>query len=111
MARKPAPISGARLRHYPRLIMAAARNRGPFAIGILPLVLAAAAALAAGLAAPRALAQQERPLMLHTGASRTWDSNPLRAPEARSDRITTLSAGLRLDQPYAQQRFLLDVTG
>jgi exopolysaccharide biosynthesis operon protein EpsL len=104
-------------------------------IGTLPLVLATAAALAAGLAAAPASAQQERPqqerpqqerpqqerpqqerpqqerpLMFQVGGSLASDSNPLRQPAARADHVTTLYGGLRVEQAYAQQRFLLDVT-
>jgi len=69
-----------------------------------------AAALASALAAPPAAAQQDRPVMLHVGASVASQTNPLRQPEPRSDRLTILFAGLRIDQPYAQQRLVLDVT-
>ena len=64
---------------------------------------------------------QERPLMVLIGSSVTSDSNVFHLsasddPQAllgrpsKSDRISTTYAGLRLDKPYAQQRFLLDVT-
>ena len=49
--------------------------------------------------------------MLHVGGSLAWNTNPLRQPEALSDRISTLFLGLRVDRAYAQQRLLLDVTG
>jgi exopolysaccharide biosynthesis operon protein EpsL len=66
--------------------------------------------LGCALAAAHAAAQQDRPVMLHVGGSLASHTNPLRQPDARSDRITVLSAGLSVDQPYAQQRLLLDVT-
>jgi exopolysaccharide biosynthesis operon protein EpsL len=66
--------------------------------------------LAALLAASPALGQQDRPVMLLVGGSVASNSNPLRQPEAVSDRITTFFAGLRVDRAYAQQRLLLDVT-
>src|SRR5438874_1699956 len=73
---------------------------------------AAQAAMAAG---------QERPLMVLVGGSVTHDSNVFRLPQSadtqartgrptRSDRISSMYTGLRLDKPYAQQRFLLDLT-
>jgi exopolysaccharide biosynthesis operon protein EpsL len=65
---------------------------------------------AALLAAQSAFAQQDRPVMLHVGGSLAWNTNPLRQPEAVSDRISTLFLGLRVDRAYAQQRLLLDVT-
>src|SRR2546425_941976 len=52
------------------------------------------------------------------GASVTWDSNVFRlpdslaglAPNGKSDRISAMYVGLRIDKPYAQQRVLLDAT-
>jgi exopolysaccharide biosynthesis operon protein EpsL len=93
-----------------RLTIAAANNLETLLIGTLPLVFVAAAALAAGMAAAPASAQQERPIMVHLGGSVASDSNPLRQPAARADRVTTVYAGLRVDQSYAQQHFLLDIT-
>jgi exopolysaccharide biosynthesis operon protein EpsL len=60
--------------------------------------------------------------MFAVGGSMTWDTNVFRLPGSadaqsrlgtaeRSDRITSYYAGVRLDQPYGQQRFLLDLTG
>jgi exopolysaccharide biosynthesis operon protein EpsL len=66
--------------------------------------------LACALAAAPAAAQQDRPVMVQGGGSVAWNTNPLMQPAAVSDRITTFFAGLRVDQPYAQQRLLLDVT-
>jgi exopolysaccharide biosynthesis operon protein EpsL len=63
----------------------------------------------------------ERPVMAVAGGSVAWDSNVFRLPNsadaqsrlgrsAKSDRIGSAYAGVRVDQPYAQQRFRLDVT-
>jgi len=52
----------------------------------------------------------------HLGQQRVSPSR-LRRPAgpigkaAKSDRVSTTYAGLRVDKPYAQQRFLLDLTG
>jgi len=70
---------------------------------------------------PPTVAVQEHPVMVLIGSSVIWDSNVFHLPPsadpqallgrpAKSDRISTVYAGLRLDKPYAQQRFLLDVT-
>ena len=59
--------------------------------------------------------------MVLVGGSVTHDSNVFRLPQSadtqartgrptRSDRISSMYTGLRLDKPYAQQRFLLDLT-
>ena len=64
---------------------------------------------------------QERPLMVLIGSSVTSDSNvfhlsasddpqALLGKPSKSDRISTTYVGLRLDKPYAQQRFHLDIT-
>jgi len=77
------------------------------------LIIGLWCALAAAPAAAqqdRPAAQQDRPVMLHVGGSVAWNTNPLRQPEAVSDRITTFFAGLRVDRAYAQQRLLLDIT-
>jgi len=50
--------------------------------------------LAALLAASPALGQQERPVMLLVGGSVASNTNPLRQPEAVSDRITEESKKL-----------------
>ena len=89
---------------------------------------APALALACAFAAPPApgqqppvAAEQEHPVVVAVGSSVTWDSNIFRLPESadpqaqlgsstKSDRISTTYAGLRVDKPYAQQRFLLDAT-
>jgi exopolysaccharide biosynthesis operon protein EpsL len=71
---------------------------------------------------PPAVAVQEHPVMALIGSSVTWDSNVFHLPAsvdpqarlrrpAKSDRVSTTYAGLRVDKPYAQQRFLLDLTG
>jgi exopolysaccharide biosynthesis operon protein EpsL len=73
------------------------------------------------VAQPEAVAVQEHPVMVLIGSSVVWDSNVFHLPAsadsqallgrpAKSDRISTTYAGLRLDKPYAQQRFLLDLT-
>jgi exopolysaccharide biosynthesis operon protein EpsL len=60
--------------------------------------------------------------MFSVGVSSTWDSNLFRLPDnvdvaartggrdTRADRTDSLYAGFRIDQPYAQQRFLLSAT-
>ena len=71
---------------------------------------------------PPPVAVQEHPVMALIGSSLTWDSNVFHLPSsvdaqallgkpAKSDRISATYAGLRVDKPYAQQRFLLDLTG
>jgi len=66
------------------------------------------------------VAAQERPVTFIAGTSVTWDSNPLRLTDtddvqaltgksSRSDRIVSAYAGIRLDKPYAQQRFQAEV--
>jgi exopolysaccharide biosynthesis operon protein EpsL len=52
-----------------------------------------------------------RPLTLRLGSSLAWDSNIFRSPQARSETVSSGYAGVRVDQPYAQQRFRLDLTG
>jgi len=47
------------------------------------------------------------------GTSETWDSNIFRLNDSagpKSDRLNATYVGLRVDKPYAQQRFLLDIT-
>jgi exopolysaccharide biosynthesis operon protein EpsL len=76
------------------------------------MVAAVAAAAATVLALPAA-AQQEHPIMGVVGTSETWDSNIFRLNDSaapKSDRYNATYVGLRVDKPYAQQRFLLDVT-
>jgi exopolysaccharide biosynthesis operon protein EpsL len=60
--------------------------------------------------------------MFTVGATSTWDSNIFRLPDnadvappgggprTRGDRTDSLNLGFRIDQPYAQQRFLLEAT-
>lgn len=59
--------------------------------------------------------------MLRLGQAFAWDSNPFRLPESadpqallgqpeKSDYWSATTLGLRVDKPYAQQRFLADVT-
>jgi len=70
---------------------------------------------------PPPIAVQEHPVMALIGSSITWDSNVFHLPDsvdpqaqlgrpAKSDRISATYAGLRVDKPYAQQRFLLELT-
>src|SRR6266550_7672268 len=70
---------------------------------------------------PPPVAVQEHPVMALIGSSLTWDSNVFHLPSsvdaqallgkpAKSDRISATYAGLRVDKPYAQQRFLLELT-
>src|SRR5438105_2175720 len=51
----------------------------------------------------------DRPLALVAGSAVTHESNVFRLPQPTPDRLITSYVGLRLDQPYAQQRFQLDV--
>ncbi len=70
----------------------------------IPVMLLAAASPA------RAQGTDEVPgpvLALHAGAALERDSNILRAPDAVSDEIGVLSAGLRLDKRYSLQRLTL----
>jgi exopolysaccharide biosynthesis operon protein EpsL len=71
---------------------------------------------------PPPVAVQEHPVMALIGSSVTWDSNVFHLPDsvdpqaqlgrsAKSDRISATYVGLRVDKPYAQQRFLLELTG
>jgi len=71
---------------------------------------------------PPPVAVQDHPVMALIGSSVTWDSNVFHLPasvdpqaqlgrSAKSDRISATYAGLRVDKAYAQQRFLLDLTG
>src|SRR5438552_4705003 len=70
---------------------------------------------------PPPVAVQEHPVMALIGRSVTWDSNVFHLPDsvdpqaqlgrpAKSDRIGATYAGLRVDKPYAQQRFLFELT-
>jgi exopolysaccharide biosynthesis operon protein EpsL len=74
----------------------------------------------ASLALPAA-AQQERPVMAVVGGSVSWNSNVFSLPDSadpqtrlgrpsKSDRILSHYAGVRVDKPYALQRFVLDAT-
>jgi hypothetical protein len=47
--------------------------------------------------------------MVQAGASLASNTNPLRQSEPHSDRISVVYAGLRVNQPFARQRLLLDV--
>ena len=70
---------------------------------------------------PPPVAGQEHPVMALIGSSVTWDNNVFHLPSSvdpqallgkptKSDRISATYAGLRVDKPYAQQRFLLELT-
>ena len=69
----------------------------------------------------RAAADQDDVLNVITGGSVLYDSNVFRLPNTlspqatlgrstKSDTLTTAYLGLRIDKPYAQQRFQLDLT-
>lgn len=73
-------------------------------------LLAATSILIVGSLAPPAAADEYDVLNLVVGGSVTHDSNLFRLPDSRSDTISTGYVGLRIDKPYAQQRFQLDVT-
>lgn len=84
------------------------------------LVTAAACALAAVFLAPPALGDEYDAINLVLGASLTRDANVFRVPDnapplagfsTKSDRISVAYAGVRIDKPYAQQRFQLDAIG
>jgi len=76
------------------------------------LVLTAACILVAGSIVRPAFSQDTRLVIL--GASVSHDSNLFRVPgllgNPQSETITSGYVGLRIDKPYAQQRFLLDAT-
>ena len=95
------------------------------AIGAAIARAAPALAISAVLAPSPAGAQdtsQERPFSLLVGGAMTWDSNVFLLPDtdpapqtasgdsSKSDRITSMYVGLRLDKPYAQQRFQASLT-
>lgn len=77
------------------------------------LVLAAICILVAGSVA-RPVAAQYDAFNVLVGASVSHDSNLFRVPgtlgNPQSETITTGYVGLRIDKPYAQQRFFLDAT-
>jgi exopolysaccharide biosynthesis operon protein EpsL len=83
------------------------------------LAAAAACALAAAFLAPPAFGDEHDAINLVLGASLTHDANVFRLPDnapplagfsTKSDRISVAYAGVRIDKPYAQQRFQLDAT-
>lgn len=75
---------------------------------------------AIGLLPVQAQADEYDTLNVTVGASVTYDSNLFRLPDGtdapanfgggRSDLITVGTVGLRLNKPYSQQRFLVDVS-
>lgn len=79
-------------------------------------VLGPSVALAQSTAAQTgtALDSPFKALSVIVGGSVTYDTNLFRNPgiliNPQSDTITSANIGLRLDQPYAQQRFQLDIT-
>jgi exopolysaccharide biosynthesis operon protein EpsL len=90
--------------------------------GLCSTLPACVAAMACALAAQAAVAQApgggatagaESPVRFVVGADVTWDDNLFRTPDTQplqAERTTTAYVGLRIDKPYGQQRFLLNVT-
>lgn len=80
--------------------------------------LCAFALVATAIGAHPAWAQQG-PLSFRFGTSVAWDSNAFKLPDSapdpeagvsgKDDRATTLTAGLRFEQPVSQQRFSFDL--
>lgn len=82
-------------------------------------VLATVCALAAAFLAQPAVADQYDTLNVSAGSSLTYDANVFRTPDStgplpgfstKSDYSNVNHVGLRIDKPYAQQRFQFDVT-
>lgn len=75
----------------------------PFTSSLCTLLLLAASI-------PSARADAEDSWNLYAGLGTMHDSNLFRAPSrfASSDQITTAAAGLKINKPYAQQRFVFD---
>ena len=89
--------------------------------GSAPLVQAFVLVLLTVFSTGRAVADQDDVLNVITGGSVLYDSNVFRLPgtlspqatlgrSTKSDTLTTAYIGLRIDKPYAQQRFQFDVT-
>jgi exopolysaccharide biosynthesis operon protein EpsL len=74
---------------------------------------AACALVTVALAKPAAAEEdQGRPIKLLVGSTAAWNSNVFLVPNnVESDFYVAPYVGLRIDKPYAQQRFQLDVTG
>ncbi len=80
------------------------RARAP----VLPAVVSAVLSLLAAAAQAQGTDDPPPPVLaLHAAAALERDSNILRAPDAVSDEIGVLSAGLRLDKRYSLQRLTL----
>ena len=90
-------------------------------ISQMQLPLVACCILWGGIPIQAATADESRTLEVVLGASVIHDSNVFRLPgfvdpqlavgvPSKSDTINVASAGLRIDKPYAQQRFQLNVT-
>lgn len=93
----------------------------PFALPRIArrLVPVAACALAAACLPQSAVADEFDTLNLVLSDSLRYDANVFRTPDSsgpplgfttKSDRINVFSVGLKIDKPYAQQRFQLDAT-
>ena len=89
--------------------------------GSAPLAQALVLVLLTVFSTGRAVADQDDVLNVITGGSVLYDSNVFRLPSTlspqatlgrstKSDTLTTAYLGLRIDKPYAQQRFQFDVT-
>jgi exopolysaccharide biosynthesis operon protein EpsL len=73
--------------------------------------LIATCVIAAVIPAQHAFADGEDTLNVVAGAGVTYDSNVFRVSnDPRSDIISNANVGLRIDKPYAQQRFQFDIT-
>lgn len=73
--------------------------------------LIATCVIAAVIPAKHVFADEEDPLNVVAGAGVTYDSNLFRVSNnPQSDIISIASVGLRIDKPYAQQRFQFDIT-
>lgn len=84
--------------------------------GLVPVT---ACALAAAFLSQSAVADQFDTLNVSAGSSLKYDANVFRTPDStgprpgystKSDYINVNHVGLRIDKPYAQQRFQLDAT-
>src|SRR5687767_15676150 len=55
-----------------------------------------------GMVTPAPALLPDRPVMVRTGGSLTYDSNLFRAPDASSERYATAYLGLSIDKAYKQ---------
>ena len=96
-------------------------DAGHFPILKAGLILVAVCVALSGCVARAAAAEEFDPVTVVLGGSLTHDSNLFRLPgfvdpqavlgkPTKSDTIKVVYAGLRIDKPYGQQRFQLDVT-